>query len=184
MPNYIQDSKQKMQTVLEVLQNELKNVNIGRANTALLEGVTVSAYGQALAIKAMANISIPDARQIAITPWDKDQLGAIETAIRESDLGVNPINDGKTIRINLPPMTEERRKDLVKQVKRMGEEARIELRNLRRDAVDRLRGDAQKGEATEDDEYQFTEEIDKLIKAFNDQVESKIQEKEKEIMTV
>lgn len=182
--NYTKDTEQKMDKVIEILSDALKNIHTSRASTALVENIEVSAYGQNMAIKTMAQISIPEPTQIAIIPWNKDQLGAIETAIRESDLGVNPVNDGNAVRINLPPLNEERRLEVVKQVKKIAEEARVELRNLRHQAQDLLKKDIEADKATEDDKFKITKELDDLIGKYNGQIEDLTKRKESEIMTV
>lgn len=184
MPNLGSETESKMKVVIEVLANELKKVHIGRANTGLVENILVSAYGQPTPIKALANISVPEPNQIAITPWDKDQLGAIETAIRESELSLSLVNDGNAVRVTLPPMTEERRQELVRQINKMVEEARIELRNLRHEALEKLKKEVEAGEATEDDKYKITQELDELIKKYNDEADKIARDKEAEVMKV
>lgn len=183
MPNLSQTEK-NMQTVIEVLKAELKNIHTGRASASLVEDIKVMSYGQPTSIKAIASISVPEATQVAIRPWSPDQIGAIELAIRESDLGVNPNNDGVTVRVNFPPLTEERRRDLVKKVKQIAEEARIELRNLRRHTQDELKKELDSGQATEDDKFKVTKDLDEMIGKFNNEVEEVIKLKEAEILKV
>lgn len=183
MPNLSQTEK-NMQTVIEVLKTELKNIHTGRASASLVEDIKVMSYGQPTPIKAIASISVPEATQVAIRPWSPDQIGAIELAIRESDLGVNPSNDGVTVRVNFPPLTEERRRDLVKKVKQIAEEARIELRNLRRHTQDELKKELDSGQATEDDKFKVTKDLDEMIGKFNNEVEEVIKLKEAEILKV
>ena len=171
----------RMDEVLLRLSEEFQKIHTGRANASLVEHVMVSNYGQLVPLKAVASLTIPEPNQIAITPWDKDQLGAIDTAIREAGLGLNPTNDGKSVRVTLPPLTQERRQDLIKQVNRIAEEARIALRDLRRDAVDQVRQDP---ESTEDDKFDVTKELDDLIGQYNDKVELAVKAKEQDLLIV
>lgn len=183
MPNISQTEK-NMKTVIEMFQAELKNIHTGRASATLVEDITVMSYGQPTPIKGIASISVPEATQVAIRPWSPDQIGAIETAIRESDLGVSPSNDGVTVRISFPPLTEERRRDLIKKVRQIAEEARIELRNLRRHTQDELKKELDAGQATEDDKFKITKDLDEIISKFNNQIEEIVKAKEVEILKV
>lgn len=182
--NVIGDAEKKMKEIIQVLEEALKRIHTGRANTGLVENILVPYYGQQMAIKAMANLAIPEASQIVITPWDAGQLNAIEVAIREAQLGLNPGNDGRSIRISLPPLTAERREQLIKQVKATGEEARIELRNVRHDALERAKRDFEAGLATEDDKFAAIKRFDESITKHNQQVGDLIQAKEEELLKV
>ncbi len=180
----LSQTEKNMQTVIEVLSAELKNIHTGRASASLVEDLTVMSYGAPTPIKSVASISVPEATQVAIRPWNTDELSAIETAIREADLGVSPSNDGVMIRVNFPPLTQERRQELVKKIKQIAEEARIELRNIRRKAQDELKKDFDAGEATEDDKFSINKKLDDMIGKYNDQVEEVIKAKEAEILKV
>lgn len=180
----LSQTEKNMQIVIEVLAAELKNIHTGRASASLVEDLTVMSYGAPTPIKSVASISVPEATQVAIRPWNTDELNAIETAIREADLGVNPSNDGVMIRVNFPPLTAERRQELVKKIKQIAEEARIELRNIRRKAQDELKKDFDAGEATEDDKFNINKKLDEIIGKFNDKVEETLRIKEEEILKV
>lgn len=173
-----------MNEVLEVLKREFQTIHTGRASTSLVEGVKVMSYGQPSPLKAVAHITVPEPNQIAITPWDKDQLSAIETAIRDANLGLNPVNDGHAIRVTIPPLTEERRKELTKQLQRMAEDARIALRDARRDAQESTRKDVESNQATEDDKFAVTKELDALIADYNGRIEEALKAKEAEVLKV
>lgn len=172
---------ERMAEVLQKLQEEFNGIHTGRASATLVEKVQVSSYGQQLPLKSVATITVPEANQIAITPWDKGQLVQIEAAIRESDLNVNPVNDGTAIRVTFPPMTAERREQLIKEVSKIAEEARVALRNVRHDQLDAVKKDP---DSTEDDKFTATKEFDKLIDEHNDKVEQLVKEKEAEIRKV
>lgn len=165
--------------VLQYLQGELGRLQTGRANAALVEHVDVEAYGQKMQMKAVASISVQDARTIVIQPWDKTVLGAIEKAIQVSNLGVNPVNDGVLIRLSLPMMTEERRKELQKIVHKLAEEARISLRQHRQKAVDAIKQD-------KDEDVRSTLEgiLQKEVDAFNEKIDAARKHKEEEVMKV
>ena len=137
--NFIGELKAKMEKSLEALRKELSRVRTGRASLALLDGVRVNYYGVPTPLAQVASLSIPESRTITIQPWDSKMIGEIEKAIQKSDLGLTPLNDGKVVRINIPPLTEERRKELVKVIKRMEEECKVALRNIRRDANEQLK---------------------------------------------
>lgn len=165
--------------ILQYLQGELSKLQTGRANAALVEHVDVEAYGQKMQLKAVASISVQDARTIVIQPWDKTVLGAIEKAIQASNVGVNPVNDGVLIRLNLPMMTEERRKELQKIVQKLAEEARISLRQHRQKTVDAIKQD-------KDEDVRTTLEgvLQKEVDAFNDKIDEIRKHKEEEVMKV
>lgn len=165
--------------VLHYLQHEFGKLQTGRANAALVEHVDVDAYGQKMQLKAVASISVQDARTIVIQPWDKSVMGAIEKAIQTSNVGVNPVNDGVVIRLNLPMMTEERRKELQKIVQKLAEEARISLRQHRQKAIDVIKQDKD-----EDVRTTLEGQLQKEVDAFNEKIDAARKHKEEEVMKV
>jgi ribosome recycling factor len=180
----IKDMKNKSDEVIEKLKDELKNIHTGRASSALVENIDVVYYGQKSVLKQMASITVPQSNQIVITPWDNNSLGDIENSIRNSDLGFNPINDGKNIRINLPPLTEERRNEFATLVTKMSEEARIAIRNLREEVWKEVKNMEKNGDLTEDDRYQAEEEINKIVKDYNNDIEKITDRKISDLKTV
>ncbi|WEG11591.1 ribosome recycling factor [Pullulanibacillus sp. KACC 23026] len=180
----INDAKQRMNKAIDVLANDLMAIRAGRANPSLLNRVQVDYYGAPTPLNQLAGITTPEARMLIIQPFDKSIMSDIERAILKADLGLTPSNDGSVIRLAIPPLTEERRKDLVKQVKKSAEEAKVAVRNVRRDANDSLKKAEKEGTITEDDLRGWTDEVQKVT----DQTISKIDEvaanKEKEIMEV
>ncbi len=178
------NTEQKMQKSLETLKADLAKVRTGRAHTGILDHVTVDYYGTPTPINQVANVTLVDGRTIGVQPWEKKMLNAIEKAIRESDLGLNPSSHGDLIRVPTPALTEERRKELVKVVKGEGEDAKIAVRNVRRDANEALKKMLKDKTCTEDDERRMQEEIQKLTDKFVAEVDKAIAEKEKEVMTV
>ena len=174
----------KMDKTIEALKTQFNSVRAGRANAAVLDRISVEYYGAETPIGQIATIASPDARTLTISPWDGTLLKAIEKAIQASDLGINPQNDGKMIRLTFPQLTEERRKDLSKQVKKYGEDAKVAIRNIRRDAVEAAKKAQKKGEITEDDlkdqEKTIQDITDKYIKTIDDQVAAK----DKELMAI
>jgi ribosome recycling factor len=180
----ISQTKPKMTEVMQKLDEEFIKLRTGRASTALVESIKVSYYGTQTPLKQMASLTIPDAASILIQPWDKNALGDVELAIRNSALGLNPVNDGNAVRINLPPMTEERRQELVKHIKSLAEEAKVVLRNVRGDAWNEIKKLEKSGELTEDDRYRAEEELNKIIGDFNKQVDDATDSKEKEVMKI
>ena len=173
-----------MEKTLHVLKEELNSVRAGRANAALLDQIQVDYYGTPTPVKNMANISIPDPRTIMITPFDPSSVKNIEKAIMVSDLGINPSNDGKVIRLVIPVVTEERRKELTKVIKKMGEESKVAIRNSRRDANDAVKKAEKAGEFTEDDSKGEMDEIQKLTDKCMKDIDKIIAEKEKELMEI
>jgi len=165
--------------VLHYLHTEFSKLQTGRANATLIEHVNVEAYGQSQPLKAVANISVQDAKTIVVQPWDKSTMQAVETALTKADLGTSPVNDGTVIRLTLPPMTEERRQQLVKVVSQLSEEARISVRQQR----DRLREEI-KEEKDEDLRYGLLEELDKATQKANEKIEESKKKKEEEVMKV
>ncbi|MDL2249556.1 ribosome recycling factor [Lachnospiraceae bacterium OttesenSCG-928-J05] len=173
----------KMQKTLESLGEELGTIRAGRANPNLLNKIMVNYYGTPTPIQQVANISVPEARLIQIAPWEKSLIGEIEKAIQQSDLGINPTNDGAHIRLAFPELTEERRKDLVKDVKKRGENAKVALRNVRRDgndAIKKLKG----SEVSEDEIKDLEAELQKVTDKFVKEVDKAVEAKSEEIMTV
>lgn len=180
----ITDMKDSMNKTVDVLNKDLKRVRTGRASLALLDGIMVDYYGSPTPINQLATLSIPEARQILIQPWDTQALAEIEKAIMKSELGLNPSNDGKLIRIILPPLTAERRKELVKLVKKMGEDFKVQIRRLRRDANDMLKDLKKDKEITEDDMHRGQEMVQKETDQFITRVDEIVEEKEAEIMEI
>lgn len=180
----VEQTKDKMAKTISVYSRELSTIRAGRASASLLDKISVDYYGAPTPINQMAGIATPEARLITIQPYDKSILGDIEKAIMKSDLGITPTNDGTLIRIAIPALTEERRKELVKQVKKEAEEAKVNIRNVRRDGNDDLKKLEKSGSITEDDLRSYTEEIQKLTDANIDKIDVITKEKEKEIMEV
>jgi len=180
MENIIQNTEEKMIMTIESLEGKFTNVRAGRANPAMLDSVMVEYYGTPTPLKTLANISVPEARQLSIKPFDRSCLGAIEKAIFEANLGVTPNNNGEMVFIVVPPLTEDRRKELVKQVKGLAEEAKIALRNIRQDANKSL----ENLELPEDEEKRGNEKVQDLINEYNKVVDEKLKDKEKDLMTI
>lgn len=176
----IESFKKEVEKVLQYLHAEFSKLQTGRASAALIESVKVEAYGQTQDLKAVAGISIQDAKTIVVQPWDKTTMQAIETALNKADVGASPVNDGSVIRLNLPPMTEERRIQLTKVVHQLGEEARISIRQQRGAVHD----DIKTNEKDEDVKFTLLDELEKAVKGANEQVEESVKAKEKEVMTV
>ncbi|MFZ5540978.1 MAG: ribosome recycling factor [Pseudomonadota bacterium] len=177
-------TEQKMQKSVETLKHDLAKVRTGRAHTGLLNHVLVDYYGSMVPISQVANVGLGDARTITVQPWEKKMAPVIEKAIRDSDLGLNPATHGDVIRVPMPPLTEERRRELTKVVRHEGEAAKVAVRNLRRDAIAHLKELLKKKEVSEDDERRAQEEVQKLTDRFVAEIDRLIAEKEKEIMTV
>lgn len=174
------DITDKMDKSIENLEKKFATVRTGRANPSSLDGVMVEYYGSMTPLKQLATISVPEARQLLIKPFDKSCLGAIEKAILNSNLGYNPGNDGETIRIVIPELTEERRRELVKQVKALSEDAKVSIRNIRRDGIE----DVEKCELPEDEEKGMEKDIQDLVNDYNKKIEAMLKEKEQELLTV
>ena len=185
MLNEVYDSfKEESNSSLEALKKSLDKLRTGRANSAMLNDIRVDYYGSLTPISQMANIMVPEARLLAIKPWDKSTLKLIEKAIIASDLGINPSNNGEQILLSIPALTEERRRDLVKKAKKMSETIKISLRSHRHDALDMLKELEKDKEITEDDHKMGKIKIQDMINAYNKKVDTIISEKEKEIMKV
>ena len=176
------DAESRMQGALDTLVREFAGVRTGRATTALLEGVRVDAYNTPTPVNQLASVSLPDARTLVIQPWDQSLLAKIEKAIQKSDLGLTPTNDGKVVRLSIPPLNEERRKQLAKAVGKLAEEARVAVRNIRREAKDRVRGLGKDKKISEDDEKRNEAELQKLTDRFVQRVDELLKKKEQEIL--
>lgn len=174
----------RMQTSIEALKKKFASVRTGRASLALLDGLTVDYYGTPTPLQQLASLNIPDSRQISIQPWEHKIIPDIEKAIMKSDLGLTPMNDGKLIRINIPALTEERRKQLVKVVKKEAEEAKVAVRNIRRDVNEELKKLEKEKHISEDEIKKEHEEVQKTTDSFIKKVEELLEHKEKEIMEV
>ena len=177
-------TEEKMKKTLANLKEGFASLRTGRASAALFDKIRVDYYGEKSPLNQVANISIPEARLIVIQPWDKNLMGEIEKAIRSSELSLNPSNDGKVIRIAIPPLTEERRKELVKLAKNQAEQSRVAIRNIRRDGIDELKKMLKDSSITEDDESKGAADLQKLTDSYIDKVNHVLEEKEKEIMEV
>lgn len=180
MDEILLETEEKMNSTISNLEKRLLNIRAGRANPAILDGITVSYYGVDTPLKGLATISIPEARQLAIKPYDRSTIGAIEKAIYEANIGLTPNNNGEVIILNIPALTEETRREYVKQAKSVAEEAKIALRNIRQDA----NNDIKKLEVPEDEIKNGQEEVQELINKYNKIVDDKAKDKETELMTV
>ena len=174
----------KLEKTENVLRENLNTVRAGRANPALLDRVNVDYYGVPTPLKSLANVSVPDARTLMISPFDPSTLRTIEHAINEANLGINPSNDGKCIRLGIPQLTEERRKELVKQIKKMGEDAKVAIRNVRRDVNDDLKKQQKAGDITEDEMKNALDDVQKTIDKAIKKVDEIIAKKNEELMAV
>ncbi len=180
----ISNVDQKMGKSIEALKSSLAKIRTGRASTGILEHIQVDYYGNPTPISQVAALGLADARTITVTPWEKNMIGAVEKAVRDSDLGLNPATQGNVIRVPMPALTEERRKDLVKVIKSEGEDSKIAIRNLRRDGNEQLKKLTKDKLISEDDERRSQDDIQKRTDRFVAEVDKLVQEKEKEIMTV
>jgi ribosome recycling factor len=183
MQDLLKDIDSKMTAAIESVSRELASVRTGRASTALLDTVRVDYYGTLTPVNQMASISVPDARTLLIQPWEATQLAAIEKAIIKSELGLNPANDGKLIRLTLPTLTEERRKQLAKTVHKIAEDGRVVIRGIRREANDKLKGMAKDKKVSEDDERRGHDQIQKTTDRFIAKVDEVLKKKEQEILS-
>lgn len=180
MEDILFNAEEKMESTISALEHKFTNVRAGRANPNMLDGIMVEYYGTPTPLKSIANISIPEARQLMIKPFDKSILGGIEKAIFEANLGVTPNNNGECVFLVIPPLTEDRRKELVKQVKGLAEEGRIALRNIRQDANTAIKN----LKLPEDVEKQGNEEVQDLINKYNKVIDEKLKEKEQDLMSI
>jgi ribosome recycling factor len=176
--------EQKMGKTIEAVKSDFASVRAGRANAAVLDRISVDYYGSPTPLNQVAAISSPDPRALVIAPWDGSLLKAIEKAIQVSDLGINPQNDGKVIRLTFPQLTEERRKDLTKQVKKYGEGGKVAIRNIRREGVDKIKAMKKKNEITEDDQKDYEKEFQDLTDKMIKEIDALTVAKEKELMSV
>ena len=183
MQAVLKDVEARMNTALEALGREFATVRTGRASVGLLDGIRVDYYGTPTPITQMASVSTPDARTLTIQPWEAGQIGAIEKAIQKSDLGLTPVNDGKLIRLTMPAPTEERRKQLVRTVAKMAEDARVAVRNVRREVNDKLKAVAKETKASEDEERRAHDQVQKTTDRFIAKVDELAKKKEQEILT-
>jgi ribosome recycling factor len=180
----MQDAELRMGKAVEALRRELATVRTGRASPALIEHLRIDYYGTPTPLNQLATIAVPDARLLTIQPWDKNALGPIEKSIQKSDLGLNPSNDGNIIRLAIPPLTEDRRKDMVKTVHKKVEDGRVSIRNVRRDAHEMLRELLHEKEISEDEEHRAQEQLQKVTDRFIAEAEQVGQEKERELLEV
>lgn len=184
MQSVIAKSKNNMAGYVEKLKNDLTTLRTGRANPHLIENIKVEHYQTFMPIKQLGAIAVPDAKTIEITPWDITALEPIEKALQQADLGTNPVNDGKLVRISLPQMTEERRKTLVKTIKAMSEDYKVKIRNERRDGIEKIKRAEKLKEISQDDSKRLTSEIQKMTDDFIKEIDKVLAEKEKELMSV
>jgi ribosome recycling factor len=180
----ISDTEQTMRKAIDATANNFSTIRTGRASTSLLDRLNVEYYGTPTPLKTLATVSTPDASTVMIQPYDRSSLKLIEKAIMESDIGLPPSNDGKSIRLNIPPLTAERRKDLTKVVARLAEEGRVAVRNIRRDAIDTIRKEEKNSQISEDESHDLQEEVQKLTDKSIQQIDKLLEAKEKEIMTI
>ncbi len=178
------EAEEKMEKAVEVLTGEFKGVRTGRATPALVDGIPVDYYGAPTPIKQLATITIPDARLIVLKPFDPGSLGEIAKAIQKSNLGINPNNDGKVIRLAIPPLSEERRRQMTKMAKDLAEKAKVSIRSVRRDGNAQIDTEEKEKTITEDEKFKAREEIQKLTEQYEKQVEESLEKKTKEIMEV
>lgn len=181
---FLADAETRMGKTVESLKTDLGKIRTGRANISLLDHIKIDYYGTPTAVSQVANVTVSDARTLTVTPWEKNMVQPIEKAIMESDLGINPATAGTVIRLPMPPLTEERRKDLVKLSKVEGENGKVAIRNIRRDANNHIKGLLKKKEISEDDDKRGEESIQKLTDKFVSQIDSLISGKEKDIMEI
>lgn len=178
------DVENHMQKAVEATQRNFNTIRTGRANSSLLDRITVEYYGTPTPLKSLANINTPDATTITIQPYDKSSLTAIEKAIQMSDIGLTPNNDGQVVRLNIPPLTEERRKEFVKMAGKLAEEGKVSIRNIRRDAVDSVRKQEKNSEISKDESLDIQDKIQQLTDKYTTKIDELLAEKEKDITTV
>ena len=176
--------EEAMKKTIEKVKHDFSTVRTGRANAALLDGIKVESYGSLLSLNQVAGVSVPDGRTLEVKPWDMSQLNAIEKAILKSDLGLTPINDGKLIRISIPSLTEERRREIIKVVNKMSEDYKIAIRNERRQIVDEIKKLEKEKSITEDDKKKYEIDIQKLTDSYIDKIEVLVKQKEEELMKI
>jgi len=184
MQDLLKDIETRMTAAVDALARDFATVRTGRASTGLLDGIRVDYYGTPTPINQMASVTVPDARTLAIQPWEVAQLKAIEKAIMASDLGLTPVNDGKMIRLTMPTLTEERRKQLAKSVHKIAEDARVAVRNVRRESNDKLKGMAKDKKVSEDEERRGHDQIQKTTDKYIAKVDELLKKKEQEILSI
>ncbi|MGB9711255.1 MAG: ribosome recycling factor [Thermodesulfovibrio sp.] len=184
MQEFKKKANEKMNQALEVFKKDLSTFRTGRASLGILDNIRVDYYGSMVPLNQVATLGIPEPRMITIQPWEQRMLADIEKAIMKSDLGLTPINDGKIIKIVIPPLTEERRKQLVKVVRKRAEEARVAIRNIRRDIIEEIKKAEKEKKLSEDESRRLQEEIQKITNSFIEKVDHALEQKEKEIMEV
>jgi len=180
----LQEARQQMDSAIEALRREFGSVRTGKASPALLDTVKVEAYGSYMPLNQVGTVSAPEARLLLVQPWDSGMLGPIERAIREADLGLNPANDGKIIRVPIPPLTEERRKEYVRLLHKMAEEARVAVRHVRKEANDAIKASQKDGDTSEDDARREQDEVQKLTDKYVEKIDELTKHKEAEVMEV
>ncbi|MFP4167322.1 MAG: ribosome recycling factor [Desulfonatronovibrionaceae bacterium] len=180
----LKDCRDRMDKAVQSMEKDFAKLRTGRASSSLVEDISIDYYGTPTPLNQLASLSTPDSRTIAIQPWDRNAFADIEKAIVKSDLGLNPVNDGKLIRINIPPLTEERRKEMVKKAKKMAEDAKIVVRNIRRDENDALKKKKNDKELTEDEMHKGQEEVQKITDEYVEKIQNILEQKEKEIMEI
>ncbi len=178
----LSEMRDKMENSIDALKKEFKRIRTGRASTALLEGIKVDCYETQMPLEQVASLSVPESRLITIKPWDQSIIGEIEKSILKSELGLNPMNDGKIIRISIPPLTEERRRELAKMAKKMAEEAKISIRNHRREANELFKELKNEKEISEDEMYKCQDQVQDITNDFTNKIDEVTAEKEKEII--
>ncbi len=184
MKEVLDNTKERMNKCINALESELASIRAGRANPAVLDKITVDYYGAPTPINQMASISVSEARILVVQPYDASQLKPIEKAVQASDLGINPANDGRVLRITFPQLTEDRRKELCKQVSKICEESKVAVRNVRRDAMDKIKAKKKANEITEDDVKEGEKDVQKITDKFIERIDKIGEEKDKEIMAI
>ena len=184
MNEVVLESSDKMEKSVDAFKKELAKVRTGRASLAILDGISVDAYGSSMPLNQVGTITIPESRMLVIQPWDPQMLAAIEKAILKSDIGLNPISDGKVIRLNIPQLTEERRKELVKSSRKVAEEFRVAIRNIRREAIEILKKQKKDKEISEDDSHRYTADVQKLTDEYVKKVDDVLTKKEQDILEI
>ena len=184
LKDVLKETESHMKGAIEATKREFLAIRTGRANPGILDRVTVEYYGTPTPLNQVASVSVPDSRMLVVQPWDKSQLGPIEKAIQKADLGLNPVNDGTVIRLPVPQLTEERRKELVKVVKKEAEEQKIAIRNIRRDANDKIKVLEKDAKITEDEQKKGLEDVQKLTDKYILEIDRLVEQKEKEILEV
>ncbi len=182
--NFVDPQKENFDKSIDHLKHELLGLRTGRATPAIVEDISVEAYGSKQQLKSLASIAVADAKTITVEPWDKSVLAAVETAIRNSDLGINPVNDGSLIRLVLPDLTQDRRQELIKVLHKKLEEARIAVRKVREDVKKKIDNAEKNKEIAEDEKFKQNDDLEKMVKEYNDKIKEIGEEKEKEINTV